>query len=363
MYSYDKVKTGWTMLTCASCKLSYTYPKTIKVKMENKGSSTLNFDFWFSTSSGNPTGSNKNPHVSGISLKPNDTKMFELDVKFSNTNIMSYIVFNSDSSELKLVMTQYVENVSQAAEHNVSINNIPNTNYTVTFGGNNNAKVKEGKTLPDLTINAPENYVLDGFVVDNDMSVFISPGDFIMGNKDVTLTPVFRYQHGNAVDITKTDADNGAVNYIHSRGLSGFDSSILKSKMRNEVVLKGQGNNTYYELATAFEYEGGLKDTSTTYSFMYMAGCSVRGTYNITYVLTNSGEEDLRFTISQPNTSGEYNSSSTIRTDLIELKSGETRIVTLTANLNNNNVLGYFEFNCHTTTDMHLSVSQYAQKV
>ena len=358
LYKYSKVEAGWTFLTCSGCKM-VNKTKTIKVKMQNQGKSALGFDFWFTTSSGNPTNNGNNPHVNAITLQPNEVIKFELDVKFSNTNLMSYFKFNVASSELKLAMIQYVEDVSQAASHQVTINNIPNSKYTVMFEKGNTAQIKEGKSLIGLNINAPENYILDGFMVDDDRTTVVSTDAFVMGNKDVTLTPVFRYSLGGKVDLTQT-IGNGS-NYIHGTGLSGFNRDKLSGSMKNEIVLKDDGEGQYYEVSTLFGYEGGLSDTSKTYSFIIMAGYKTSGRSKVNYILTNSGTETLRFTISQPNSSGNYASESTAKSEMIELAPGETKIVSIVAQLGNSNVLGYFAFDCHTTTDMALHVSEYIE--
>ena len=85
------------------------------------------------------------------------------------------------------------------------------------------------------------------------------------------------------------------------------------------------------------------------------------GRSKVNYILTNSGTETLRFTISQPNSSGNYAAESTAKSEMIELAPGETKIVSIVAQLGNSNVLGYFAFDCHTTTDMALHVSEYIE--
>lgn len=358
IYSYNKVESGWSFLTCSTCKLS-NKTKTIKVKMQNQGKAALNFDFWFATQSGNPTGNGSNPHVNGITINPNEIVSFELDVKFSNGNLMSYIKFNIPSSELKLAMTQYVEDVSQAPSHRVTINNVPNSKYTVLFENGNTADIKEGKSLVGLKVNAPENYMLEGFLIDDDKSKIVSLGGFTMGTKDVTLTPVFRYAYGGRVDLTQSSGSG--PNYIHGTGLSGFNSSKLSNGMKNEIILKGDNGEQFYELSTLFAYEGGLSDTSKDYSFIIMAGYQTSGSRKskVNYVLTNSGSEALRFSISQPNSSGNYLTAP--KTEMIDIAPGETKIVSITTQLGNTNVLAYFDFDCHTNTDMALYVSEYIE--
>ena len=367
IFAYDGVKKDWSFLTCASCNLSSDYPKTFKVKMNNQGTSTLSFDFWFATASSNPTGNGNNPHKSGIVLNPNETINFELDVKFSNSNIMSYFKFNEDAAQMKLAMTWYTENVSTAPEHNVVIKNIPNTNYTVQFNNGTTAKVKEGKSLPELIVNAPEDHILDGFFVNDDKENIIGPSGFIMGKEDVTLTPIFRYKTGEKVDLT--DSGGNGKSYIFSsadKGLSGFTASKLSNNMVNELVLKGTGNNLYYETATLFKYEGGLSNTAIeNYSFLHMAALNVSGKYRIAFNLKNDGTEALKFTLTQTNRSGDYaNSAVSPSTDMIELNPGECKTVFIeTPRFGNASVLTYYKFYCHTNSDMRLYVTEYFTKI
>jgi hypothetical protein len=180
-----------------------------------------------------------------------------------------------------------------------------------------------------------------------------------MGDKDVTLTPIFRYKSGTRPDLT--DSGGNGKNYIFSStGLKGFNYKTLSEGMKNEIVLKGAGTTkAYYESATLFTYAGGLSDTSQGYSFIHMCALRVSGAYYITYNLFNDGTETLRFTITQTNSSSGYANENNAKSDMIVLEPGAYTTVTLTMSLGNASVLTYYDFDCHTTSDLRLYVTEY----
>lgn len=297
-------------------------------------------------------GQNARPNKSLI-LDIGELAIFTMELPanvYGNDNVLTNYKFTGNMRTKPIIgVAQYFEKVtSTMPTHKVTIQNCEDTNFVVNFKKDdpNSRFITEGTTISNLKVTAPEGYILAGWVDANNSSKVYNANNYAV-KEDVTLIPYF--DKNTSINTSL----KGSTAPIHTR-INGFDRTTLMNQMSSSIV----DIDGHLENVNSFNYDGGVK---SGWHFISMIPTTVNsGTkYEIKFILTNNGEEELNISLYQTNASGSPKAEGNANATVVIAPSETKTVVLSTSNIGNANIMTYYEFNNSTTTTLSLAVREY----